>query len=310
MVDVTQKSRVVDTPPKKSWTSARIKNLIYDILIYGFIVIVCLTCVLPFLHVFSKSISAEAYVIANKIILWPKGITFTAYKKILADASILRSLYVSIVVTVLFTILGMVITICAAYPLSRPGLKGRSFFTFIFMFTMYFSGGIIPDYLLVNQLGLLDTWGALILPLAFSSYNLLIMKTSLQSSISDSLIESAYLDGAGHFRILRSIVIPLSKPIIATLSLFYAVGRWNAYQDALFYIKQNTALRPLQLKLYYLVVAATESFQAALEGSAQVTNPEVLKASCIMFATIPIICVYPFVQKYFVQGTMIGSVKG
>jgi putative aldouronate transport system permease protein len=295
---------------KKAWTKAKVKNLIFDILIYIFILLVSLTCVLPFIHVLSKSISSEAYVIANKIILLPKGITLSAYKKIFADASIVRSLYVSVVVTVLFTILGMMITICAAYPLSRRDLKGRSILTFLFMFTMYFSGGIIPEYLLMNQLGLLDSWAAMILPLAFSPYNLLIMKTSLQSSIPDSLIESAHLDGAGQIRILWSIVLPLSKPIIATLSLFYAVGRWNAYQDALFYIKQRTDLRPLQLKLYYLVVAATESFQAAVEGSAQLTNPEVLKASCIMFATIPIICIYPFVQKYFVQGTMIGSVKG
>lgn len=295
---------------RKLWTKTRVQNLIIDLLIYSFIAIVALTCVLPFIHVFSKSVSNEAYVIANKIVLIPKGFTIEAYKKIFADASILRSMYVTIIVTIAFTIVGMIITIFAAYPLSRSGLKGRSFLTFLFMFTMYFTGGIIPEYLLMNELNLLDTWWAMILPLAFSPYNFLIMKSTLQSTISDSLIESAVIDGAGQFRILRSIVIPLSKPIIATLSLFYAVGRWNAYQDALFYIKQNTALRPLQLKLYYLVVAATESFQTAAEGAAQYTSPEVLKASCIMFATIPIICIYPFVQKYFVQGTMIGAVKG
>lgn len=284
-------------------------SLVADILIYLFIILVSLSCVLPFIHVFAKSISDEAFVIANKVILLPKGFSTEAYRKVFADASILRSFYVSVVVTILFTILGMMITLCAAYPLSRKTLKGRKGLTLLFMFTMYFSAGIIPEYLLMDTLGLLDTWGAMIMPLAFSPYNLLIMKTSLQTSISDSLIESAHLDGASEFTILARIVIPLSKPIIATLSLFYAVGRWNAYQDALFYIKQNVSLRPLQLKLYYLVVAATESIQAAAEGSAQTTNPEVLKAACIMFATIPIICVYPFVQKYFVQGTMIGSVK-
>ncbi len=295
---------------RRLWTKSRIHNLLTDILIYTFLTVIALTCVLPFIHVFSKSISNEAYVIANKIVLLPKGFTLDAYKKIFADLSIIKSLCVSITVTIAFTVLGMIITIFAAYPLSRKSLKGRSVLTFLFMFTMYFSSGIIPEYLLINELNLLDTWWAMVLPLAFSPYNLLIMKTTLQSNISDSLIESAVIDGAGQFRILRSIVIPLSKPIIATLSLFYAVGRWNAYQDALFYIKQNTDLRPLQLKLYYLVVAATESFQAVAEGSAQFTNPEVLKASCIMFATIPIICIYPFVQKYFVQGTMIGAVKG
>jgi putative aldouronate transport system permease protein len=303
-------SKAVVTHPKKSWTKARVKNTIIDIIIYTIIILVSLTCVLPFIHVFSKSISNEAYVIANKILLLPKEITFSAYEKILADSSILRSLYVSVVLTISFTVLGLIITVCAAYPLSRPSLKGRTALSFIFMFTMYFAGGIIPEYLLMDSLNLLDKWAVLILPLAFSPYNLLIMRNTLQNSIPESLIESAHIDGAGHFKILRSVVIPLSKPIIATLSLFYAVGRWNAYQDALFYIKQNTALRPLQLKLYYLIVTASESFQTALEGSAQYTNPEVLKASCIMFATIPIICIYPFVQKYFVQGTMIGSVKG
>ena len=293
---------------KKPWTKERVKDLIVNIIIYLFILLVSLTCVLPFVHVLSKSISTESFVIANKVFLLPKGFTLDAYKKIFSDNSILRSMYVSVVVTVLFTALGMLITICAAYPLSRKHLKGRAFFSFVFMFTMYFSGGIIPEYLLMNELNLLDTWAVMILPLAFSAYNLLIMKTSFEHSISDSLIESAVIDGASQFRILRSIVLPLSKPIIATISLFYAVGRWNAYQDALFYIKKNTDLRPLQLKLYYLVVAASESFQ--LENvSVTMTNPEVLKASCVMFATIPIICIYPFVQKYFVQGTMIGAVK-
>ena len=289
--------------------SARAANGIADTLIYLFIGIVALSCLFPFIHVFAKSISEEAYVIANKVFLLPKGFSTEAYKKVFSDSSILTSFYVSVVVTILFTALGMLITLCAAYPLSRKSLKGRKTLTMIFMFTMYFTGGIIPEYLLMNSLGLLDTWAVMILPLAFSPYNLLIMKTSLQSSVPDSLIESAHLDGASEFTILSRIVIPLSKPIIATLSLFYAVGRWNAYQDALFYIKQNVSLRPLQLKLYYLVVSSTESFQAAVEGSAQLTNPEVLKAACIIFATVPILCIYPFIQKYFVQGTMVGSVK-
>ena len=292
----------------KPWTPERKKDFGVDCIIYFILIAVSLTCVLPFIHVFSKSISTESYVIANKVFLLPKGITLSAYQKIFSDYSILRSMYVSIVVTVTFTLIGMLITVCAAYPLSRKHLKGRGFLSFIFLFTMYFNGGIIPEYLLMNQLHILDTWWVLILPLAFSAYNLLIMKTTFENSISDSLIESARIDGASHFRILGSIVIPLSKPIMATISLFYAVGRWNAYQDALFYIKKNTDLRPLQLKLYYLVVAASESFQ--LENvSVTMTNPEVLKASCVMFATIPIICIYPFIQKYFVQGTMIGAVK-
>jgi putative aldouronate transport system permease protein len=281
---------------------------IWDVLIRLILVTASLACLLPFVHVVAKSFSEDAYVIANKVILWPAGFTIEAYKKILADQSILQSFYVSVIVTVLFTILGMIITICAAYPLSRPQLKGRSVLTIIFVFTLYFGGGIIPEFMLVSNLGLLDSIWSLILPQAFSAFNLLIMKSALTSSIPVSLEESARIDGAGHFRILGSIVLPLSKPIIATLSLFYAVGRWNAYQDALFYIKQATDLRPLQLKLYYLVIQASESFQ--LEAT-QVTlsNPEVLKASVVVFATVPILVVYPLIQKYFVQGAMLGAVK-
>lgn len=281
---------------------------VWDVLIHLALILASLMCLLPFLHVVAKSLSDDAFVIANKVFLWPEGFTLEAYSKIFADASILRSLYVSVVVTILFTALGMIITICAAYPLSRKQLKGRTMLTFLFMFTLYFTGGIIPEYMLISNLGMLDTWSALILPQAFSAFNLLIMKTAISSSIPVSLEESARIDGAGHFRILWSIVLPLSKPILATLSLFYAVGRWNAYQDALFYIKQRVDLRPLQLKLYYLVIQASESFQ--LEATqVSLSNPEVLKASCVVFATLPILCVYPFIQKYFVQGVMLGAVK-
>lgn len=286
------------------------KDRIIDTFFYILLTVISLVCLLPFIHVFSKSISEEAFVIANKVVLWPKGFSLNAYEKIFADSSILRSMLVTIVVTVSFTVLGMFLTVCAAYALSRKDLKGRKVMTFLILVTMYFVAGTIPDYLLMNDLNMLDTWWCLILPLCFAPYNLLIMKNNFVASIPDSLVESALIDGASHFRILHSIVLPLSKPILATIALFYAVGRWNSYSDALYYIKQRTDLRPLQLKLYYLVVAATESFQAEGGNTGVLTNPEVLKAACIMFATLPIVCVYPFVQKYFVQGTMIGAVKG
>jgi len=292
-----------------SYAVRRIRKLdLWDILIRLFLIAASLACLLPFVHVVAKSLSEDAYVIANKVFLWPAGFTLDAYGKVFADQSILRSLYISVIITVLFTVIGMIVTICAAYPLSRKQLKGRSFFTFIFMFTMFFGGGIIPEYMLINSLGMLDSIWSLILPLSFSAFNLLILRTSISSNIPASLEESARMDGAGHFRILFSIVLPLSKPILATLSLFYAVGRWNAYQDALFYIKHNVDLRPLQLKLYYLVVQASESFQLEMT-QVSLSNPEVLKAACVVFATLPIICVYPFIQKYFVQGVMLGAIK-
>lgn len=286
-------------------------NKRFDIwgMLIGFVLILfSLVCLLPFVHVVAKSFSQDAFVIANKVFLWPLGFNIEAYKKIFADQSILRSFGVTVTITVLFTLIGMVITILAAYALSRPQLRWRTFLTMVFTFPLFFHAGIIPEYMMINNLGLLESIWSLVLPLAFSSFNLIVMKSALSNSIPVSLEESARIDGAGHFRILWSVVLPLSKPIIATLSLFYAVGRWNTYQDALFYIKQNTDLRPLQLKLYYLIIQASESFQ--LEATqVSLSNPEILKASCVVFATLPILCVYPFIQKYFVQGTMLGAIK-
>lgn len=293
---------------KKSKRLNRVKPA--DVIFWIVLILVAVVCLFPFIHVFSVSVSKEAYVVANKIVLFPKGFNWSAYKKIFADASILHSMWITIFITVVFTAIGMFLTTCAAYALSRKELKGRKVMTFLIMFSMYFAAGTIPDYLLMNQLHMLDTVWSLILPLCFAPYNLLIMKNNFASSIPDSLVEAAVMDGAGHIKILTRIVVPLSKPIMATIALFYAVGRWNSYQDALFYIKQRTDLRPLQLKLYYLVVSAQESLQAEGGGGTGVlTNPEVLKAACIMFATVPILIVYPFVQKYFVQGTMVGAVK-
>ncbi|WP_300566758.1 carbohydrate ABC transporter permease [uncultured Acetatifactor sp.] len=295
---------------KRTLTVSKKKDLTVDIFFRVLLILMSIICLFPFIHVLSKSISEESFVIANKVVLLPKGFSLNAYSKIFADSSILRSMFVTIVVTVSFTLIGMFLTVCSAYALSRRELKGRKIITFLILATMYFTAGTIPDYLLMSNLKMLDTWWCLILPLCFAPYNFLIMKNSFSSNIPDSLVESALIDGAGHFRILWSIVVPLSKPIMATIALFYAVGRWNTYSDALYYIKQRTDLRPLQLKLYYLVVAASESFQAEGGSVGVLTNPEVMKAACVMFATIPIICVYPFIQKYFVQGTMIGAVKG
>jgi len=281
----------------------------WDVLIYGFILLTSLACLIPFLHVVAKSMSDNAYVLANKVFLWPKGWNFEAYAKVLADKSIVRSLYVTIIITLLTTAIGMIVTICAAYPLTKRDLAGSKVITFLFMFTMFFSGGLIPAYLLISELGMLDTIWSLVLPTAFSAFNLLILRSSIRGTIPESLEESARIDGASHIKILISMVLPLSKPIMATLALFYAVGRWNGYMDALFYIKQNVDLRPLQLKLYYLVVQASEAVQIEMVVT-DLTNPEVLKAACVVFATVPILLVYPFLQKYFVQGVMLGSVKG
>ena len=290
-------------------TKSRAMKLIVDIICYVVVGGASLLCIIPFIHILAKSLSEEAYVVANKVFLIPKGFSLEAYNRIFHDPSLLRSMYVTVVVTVAFTAIGMFLTVCAAYALTRKEMKGRKVLPFLIMFTYYFTAGSIPEYLLMNRLHMLDTWWCLILPLCFAPYNLLIMRNNFQGAIPESLFESARLDGASHFTILRHIVLPLSKPILATIALFYAVGRWNAYGDALYYIKQRTDLRPLQLKLYHLIVTASESFQTEGVVVQTMTNPEVLRAACIMFAALPIICIYPFIQKYFVQGTMVGAVK-
>jgi len=280
-----------------------------DIVIVTIISILCLTCIVPFIHIASKSVSSNSAVLARSVYLWPKGFNIDAYRSLFLDGQMTHALLYTVEVTVIFTILGMIITTCAAYPLSKKRLKGKSAFAVMIMLTMYFNPGLIPSYLLMKSLNLLDNMWVLILPLMFSPYNMLIMKSFLQSTIPDSLEESAFLDGATNFRILWSIVLPLSKPIIATLSLFYAVGRWNAYADAKYYITVK-ALQPIQYILSNMVLSAADSAVSLSESAQVVSVPEVWQAAAIMFATIPIICVYPFVQKHFVKGVMIGAVKG
>lgn len=286
------------------------KFRVSDFVMMAFIVLLCLTCILPFLHLAAKSISGNTYVVAKQVAFWPKGINFDAYVSIFKDGGLTYAMVYSIVVTTIFTALGMLVCTCAAYPLSKKRLKGRTFFTFALMIPMYFGAGLIPSYLLMDKLNLLDNMWVLILPLIYSPYNMLIMKTSLQTSIPDSLEESAFLDGASNLQILTKIVLPLSKPVIATLSLFYAVGRWNSYADNIYYI-QTDKLKMAQYKLAQMVSSANAAQTVSLsEGAAVTSTPEVLQSAAVMVVTIPIICIYPFLQKYFVKGVMIGAVKG
>lgn len=280
-----------------------------DIFIYIFIGLLSLVCLIPFIHVAAVSISSNSAVISNQVFLIPKGITFSAYIDVFKDASMMRSLWISVLITVLFTALGMFLTICGAFALSRKRLKGRKVIGVVFLITMYFSAGTIPDYILMSSLDLINTLRALVLPLAFSAYNLIILRTFMQNSVPQSLEEAAAVDGCNDFIVLIKIVLPLSIPVLATLSLFYAVGRWNTFQDALYFITKSE-LQPLQLKLYQLVNAAGAQSSVSQEVPGGVmTAEEVLKSACIMFATIPIVIVYPFIQKYFVKGVMIGAVK-
>jgi putative aldouronate transport system permease protein len=286
-----------------------VKGRIFDTFIYFVVTVAVLVCVIPFLHVFSLSLSSNDAVMTQKVTILPVDINFNAYKEVFSDSSMTQSLFITVAITIAFTLLGMLITIALAYPLSRKNFKGSMVFIMLILFTFYFNAGIIPAYINIHNLGLMDSIWSLILPLALSPYNLILMKTYMITSIPDSLEESAKLDGCSHMGILTRIVLPLSKPMLATIALFFAVGRWNTFQDAYMYITSRN-LFPLQLRLFYLVSAAqsTESFSA--EGNANAFAPEVVRAASIMFATIPILLVYPWLQKYFVKGVIIGAVKG
>lgn len=291
-------------------TRAISKFRISDAVMMIIIALLSATCVLPFWHVAVKSVSSNAAVAAKSVTLWPKGFTWEAYGSIFSDGSLTRAMLYSVVITVVFTLFGMIVCTCAAYPLSKKRLKGGKVLTFLLMIPMYFSAGLLPTYLLYNDLNLLDSPWVLIWPLIYSPYNMLIMKNFFISNIPDELEESAFLDGASNFQILSKIVMPLSKPIIATLSLFYAVGRWNSYGDNMYYIRTNS-LKMAQYKLYEMILNAQEAASTALTEATNITStPEVLQAASIMFVTLPIIVIYPFVQKYFVKGTMVGAVKG
>ena len=261
------------------------------------------------LYVASISLSSNNAILSKRVYIWPVELTFDSYRVVFADRSMIRAMLFTTVLTLVFTVMSMIMTILMAYPLSKKSLKGRNFFLLMVVITMYFSGGMIPDYILIKNLGLLNKVGALIFPGLISAFNMIVLKTFF-SNLPESLEESALIDGANYLTILVRIVLPLSLPVLATLSLFYAVGRWNYFMDSLLYIT-DSKLYPIQLKLYQIVYNNMQPEISAIEGSiASNLLPESLKAASVMFCTIPILLVYPWLQKHFVQGIMIGSIKG
>ncbi len=300
--DVFQKEKFSNTRKQKT------SDKVFDTIIIVITTISALLCLLPVLNVAAVSLSSNSAIISSKVFLWPVEFTIDSYRAIFSDKSMMWSMGFTILITLIYTVVSMALTIVAAYPLSKKGLKGRSGFLLVIVITMYFSGGIIPDYILVKSLGLLDSMWSLILPGAISAFNLILLK-SFFNSLPEGLEEAARIDGCTDFGVLIRIVLPLSLPIIATLSLFYAVGKWNSFMDALFYITDPNKY-PLQLKLYQ-IVANSQSLEAAFaEGNMSPgLLPDSLKAASVMFATIPIVCVYPFIQKHFIKGVMLGAIK-
>ena len=287
-------------------------EVIFDIVNHVLLVLFGLATLLPFLYVLSKSLSGEAAVVAGKVLFWPMGLQFGTYRYVLDQPEFMNAFGVSVFVTILGTVCAMLLTTTVAYPLSKPEMVGRKPLLLVFIFIMLFNGGIIPNYVLFKSLGLINKIWALVLPGMLSVFNVLLIKTFYEL-LPESVEESAKIDGATNLRTLFSIVIPMSMPVIATVGLFYAVGYWNNYFSGVLYIT-NPSLKPLQQYLYDLV---TSTMTAADPASMQMdmdkymnTAPDSIRATTIMLATLPILLVYPFLQRYFVKGINIGSVKG
>jgi len=270
-------------------------------------VLVSVVCLLPMIHLLAKSLSGTDYLVRHEVSLWPKGFNFDAYATVLKDPKYIRAFAWTAFLTVVCTLISLTMTVLCAYPLIFKQLKGRGFVNILITITMFFNAGTIPNYLLMQKLGLLNNPLVLIIPSCLSVYNMIIMR-SFFYGIPESLRESAEIDGASFFQVLWKIYIPLSTPVLATLALFYAVGRWNGYSDALMYMK-NADFYPLQLLLYNIINNINSVEVATQEGFSSPGLSASLKAAIVMFSTIPILCIYPWLQKYFIHGVTMGAVK-
>lgn len=270
--------------------------------------------VLPILNVIACSVSDPNQVMQGKITFFPKGFNLIAYKVVLSDNKIVSGYLNTILYTASSTILGVIVTVMCAYPLSRKDLKGRDVIMFLVTFTMLFSGGIIPNYLLIRDLGLINNRWSLVLPGLINAYNIIIAKTFFQTTVPDDLLEAAKIDGCGNIRFIWSIVLPISKAILAVLALYFMVANWNAWFQAYLYMSDSQKY-PLQLVLKEILLAnSMPSGDAGAVSDAGGIRmdalSEVIKYASILVACVPIWCIYPFVQKYFVKGVMIGAIKG
>ncbi|MCG7383480.1 carbohydrate ABC transporter permease [Paenibacillus sp. ACRRY] len=293
------------------------QDKIFLTLNYIYVTIAFLLVAYPLVYMISASISNPKEVASGAMWLFPKDITFEGYERVLQDQRIWSGYANTILYTVVGTAVNLAVTIPAAYALSRRDLVGRGFFMGIFMFTMFFGGGLVPSYLLIKELGMINSMWALILPSAASVWNIIVSRTFFQGTIPSELQEAAQIDGCSNFKLFFKIVLPLSMPIIAVMALFYGVGHWNSYFSAMIYLN-DSAKYPLQLVLRQILVLQEMSAQGSgmMDGSsASALNNKAEVAALVRYAviivsTLPVIIIYPFLQRYFVQGVMIGSVKG
>lgn len=288
-------------------TKENIGNQIFDVGVYFIVILITVVCFYPMLYVLFASLSNPVELMNHRGLLFaPLGINLDGYKTVLSNANT----YVGYANTFFYvsvgTALNLVMTVLGAYALSRPTYWGKKFVTFLIVFTMYFNGGLIPNFLLAKNLGILNTRLALLLPTAIGTWNLLIMRTAIRS-IPPSLEEAAIIDGADDLHTLIHVSLPLSKATLAVMFLFYAVGHWNEWFPALIYLPRARELYPLQMFLRELLIASVTVQEVNTELD---LSTELVKYSTIIISTVPILCLYPFLQKYFVKGIMLGSIKG
>lgn len=287
-------------------------DIIFDVVNYTLLTLSMLLVLYPLYFVVIASFSDPNAIYEGRVIFLPKGLSLEGYKKLLEEKSIWNGYLNTIIYTVVGTIINVALTLTAAFSLSRKNLPMRKFFMVMILFTMFFSGGMIPNYMLVQKLGLLDTMWSLILPVAVGPWNLIIAKSFFQTSIPDELCEASYIDGASHFLLFRKVVLPLSKAIVAILILFYSLHHWNSFFTALLYIRDQSKY-PLQLVLRNILIESDLNANMLSDANSvadKLKMADLIKYGSIIVATVPILSIYPFVQKYFVQGVMIGAVKG
>ena len=283
-----------------------------DVIIYAVLAMLALIMVFPFYNVLLISLAPYQKVAGGQLYLFPQGWDFQNYQIIFSDGKLKNAFGISGFNTAFGTVLAMLVTTCAGYAFSKKTMPGRTWLLMLFVITMYFGGGLIPWYLLLKDLRFVDNIFVMTVPAALSVYNMILMKNYF-GTVPESLPESARIDGANEFRIMLWIVIPVSAPIMATISLFYAVGFWNEWWSAMIFIQQKNNLTPLQLLLRKIVIESSMDLGNDMANSFKTANKAVYKIgmqmATVVVATIPVLCVYPFVQKYFAQGIMLGAIK-
>ncbi len=276
---------------------------------YAIVTILTLLVLYPLIYIISASFSNSDMVVQGKVWLWPVGFTTEAYKRMLQRSDVWLGYRNTIYYTVLGTLINLAITLMCAYPMARRNLRGRGVIMFMFTFTMMFSGGMVPSYMLVRGLGIMNTTWAMVLPGAMSIYNMIVCRTFIQTNIPNEMLEAAQIDGCDDIQFFFKMVLPLSKAIIAVLTLWYSVGHWNSYMSAFLYLRE-TGRYPLQIYLKEILVQSQHlGDDASVTGNVS-SIYETLKYSMIVIASAPLLCIYPFIQKYFQKGVMVGSVKG